>query len=428
MFYLLSRQFSAAIAPYCTACLAFMVYHISLSQDGRAYAMVMFLAMATLYCFLKFLETRKKAYMLGVPAGYALLFYTSYSSFPFIIFSQLFWFYRPQGRTTEFPWASFLTVHGIFFSLTAPWLLFLVGHYRGQPLMDPQHVEGVGSLSNLFSSVFNDWAPHIPLTILSATLLAAMPFFMRDRKNAVLLQSLFFLPLVTIWAVGKVFGLNHFLSSRYCVAFLPLFLISLFLSLEAIVSRFRGIRRFARLTSLLAILFVGVNMVMLPFYFNAQKQDLRGLVTYLKGNLRLRDKIFDADRIYTPGILHYFGVYPSGRHYVVHFKKEEGRIVEYWTSFRYKNLEFSIHHSTTCCQQYVEDGGRLWLVAGKSQAEVLRENPDFVFKGYFDGSFLNWNRFPTDASIYLFLYDPKSSPQQGIDRAIEPREERASNR
>jgi hypothetical protein len=419
MLYLLSRQLSAAIAPYCTACLTFMVYHISLSQDGRAYAMVMFLAMATLYSFLKFLETRKKAYMLGVPVGYALLFYTSYSSFPFIVFSQLLWFYRPQGRGKEFPWVSFLTVHGIFFSLIAPWVSFLVGHYRGQPLMDPQHVEGVGSLWNLFSSVLNDWAPHPPLMLISAILLILMPFFMKERRNVVLLESLFTLPLLSIWILGKAFSLNHFLSSRYFVAFLPLFLISVYLSLEAMVLRFPGIRRLARPMIILTLLFVGVNIVMLPLYFSAEKQDLRGLVAYLKGSLRPKDQIFDADRIYTPGILHYFGVYPSGRHYVVNFKKKEGRIVEYWTSFRYKNLEFPIHHSRTCCQQYIDEGGRLWLVAGKSHAEVLRENPDFVFKGYFDGSFLNWNRFPTDASIYLFLYDPKSSHQPGIDMAIE---------
>jgi len=40
-------------------------------------------------------------------------------------------------------------------------------------------------------------------------------------------------------------------------------------------------------------------------------------------------------------------------------------------------------------------------------------------KGYFDGSFLNLNRFPTDASMYLFLWDPKSPEERGIELPIE---------
>jgi hypothetical protein len=49
----------------------------------------------------------------------------------------------------------------------------------------------------------------------------------------------------------------------------------------------------------------------------------------------------------------------------------------------------------------------------------LKENSPSVLKGYFDGSFLNFNKFPTDASIYLFLWDPKSPEEKGIDMPIE---------
>jgi hypothetical protein len=40
-------------------------------------------------------------------------------------------------------------------------------------------------------------------------------------------------------------------------------------------------------------------------------------------------------------------------------------------------------------------------------------------KGYFDGSFSHFRRFPSDASMYLFLWDPKSSGEKGIDIRIE---------
>jgi hypothetical protein len=48
----------------------------------------------------------------------------------------------------------------------------------------------------------------------------------------------------------------------------------------------------------------------------------------------------------------------------------------------------------------------------------MRESPA-VLKGFFDGSFANFDRFPRDASIYLFLWDPKSPKEKGIDMPIE---------
>jgi hypothetical protein len=42
-----------------------------------------------------------------------------------------------------------------------------------------------------------------------------------------------------------------------------------------------------------------------------------------------------------------------------------------------------------------------------------------VLKGYFDGSFLNHDRFPADGSLYLFLWDPRSPNEKGIDLPIE---------
>jgi hypothetical protein len=45
--------------------------------------------------------------------------------------------------------------------------------------------------------------------------------------------------------------------------------------------------------------------------------------------------------------------------------------------------------------------------------KFMVEKSPFVFKGYFDGSFLNFNKFPTDGSIYLLLYDPRSPERKG---------------
>jgi hypothetical protein len=54
----------------------------------------------------------------------------------------------------------------------------------------------------------------------------------------------------------------------------------------------------------------------------------------------------------------------------------------------------------------------LWIVADEKNARLIKERLPCVFKGFFDGSFFNLKRFPTDASIYLFLYDPQTQGEQ----------------
>src|SRR4030043_197321 len=94
MMYFLARSFSPPIALPCTLSLTFMAYHISLSQDGRAYSLTMFLGILSLYFFMKYLKTSKKRYLVLTPFSFATLFYTSYSAIPFIALSQMLWFYR----------------------------------------------------------------------------------------------------------------------------------------------------------------------------------------------------------------------------------------------------------------------------------------------------------------------------------------------
>ena len=174
-----------------------------------------------------------------------------------------------------------------------------------------------------------------------------------------------------------------------------------------------------RLRLLFVILFIVSNLVILRFYYFAEKEDFRGLVSYLKGQLREGDKLFDSDMAYTPGILHYFGVYPDGRHHLIPYYKVSENEIEFRKSFIFQNRSYTIYCSRTCCIRYIADGSRLWIIAGDRMAKKLKGNSPAVLKGYFDGSFLNFNKFPTDASMYLFLWDPKSPGEKGIDMPIE---------
>jgi len=314
--------------------------------------------------------------------------------------------------------SSFLILNSLILLLCIPWILFLALNYNGQPLMDPHHTEDPGSLWSIMYWILNDWVPYAPLVVVSLILLILFPFFSKFRKNALVLLGVFILPAGGLYLFCKLLNITHFFTSRYFINFLPLFFISIYLSLNAIEVRFEGLKRFMRLRLLFIILFVASNSVILPLYYRCQKQDLKGLSIYLKAHLRQGDKIFDGDRIYTPGILHYFGVYPGGRHYTATFSKDTEKGIEYRKTFSYRNETYTIYHSNTCCTQYIEDGSRLWIVVGKQSLKKVKDSL-FVPKGYFDGSFLNLSKFPTDASIYLFLLDPLSPAEKGIDMPIE---------
>ncbi len=102
MIYLLSRLFSGKIALPCMFTVTLMAYHISISQEGRSYSMLMFLGMVGVYFFLKHLQTSKKQYLFPGAILYATMFYISYSSIPFIVFSQILWFYQIHEDNKKF--------------------------------------------------------------------------------------------------------------------------------------------------------------------------------------------------------------------------------------------------------------------------------------------------------------------------------------
>ena len=419
MIYFLSRLFCPGIALPCTLSLTFMTYHISLSQDGRSYALILFLGMAALYFLMKHLSTSRRTYLLPVATTYTLLFYTSYASIPFIFLSQVFMFYGVHSQGQKPRSSSFLILNGLTLLLCIPWILLIMLNYKGQPLMPSFHVEGTGSFLTILYLIIHDWAPHAPLMISSIMLLVLFPFFSQNKKNASILLALFILPVSGVYLFCKILNITHFVSSRYFSNFLPPFIITLYLSLHSIEAKFDKVRKLIRLKVLFVILFIASNLSILPFYYRAEKQDFRGLVNYLKVNLRERDKIFDGQMGYMPGILHYFGAYPKTRHQIISIQRGTDNEVHVELPFTYKNKTYTLNWSNICCDQYVADGGRLWLVVGVNTAKKFMEVNSFVFKGYFDGSFVNFNKFPSDASIYLFLYDPRSPNEKGIDFSIE---------
>jgi len=421
MIYFLSRLFSPDIALPCTLSLTFMTYQISLSQEGRSYTLILFLGMAGLYFFVKHLQTLKKMYLPFAAFFFGILFYISYSSISFIVLTQILWLYRARGNDRKPRLSSFFVLNGLIFLICLPWILFVVFHYKSQSWMTPFQGKVALSYWSILYWVFHDWTLHLPLMIFSIILLILLPVFSTEKRNALLLLILILLPVTGTYLFCELTGINHFFSSRYFINFLPLFFISLYLSLRTIEVKFERLRRYIRPSLLFLIFFIASNLILLPLYYKSEKLNLRGLVNYLKGELKEGDKIFDTEPAMgnLPGILHYFGTYPKGRNYFFFFKKESENNIDYAKPFTYEDKQFTIYHSKSCCDEYIKDGGRLWILAGKFVAPKLKNNPSFVLKGFFDASFLNYDRFPFDASIYLFLLDPKSPGEKGIDMPIE---------
>ena len=420
MIYLLARSFSQTIALPCALSLTFMAYHISLSQDGRSYTLLMFLGMAGLYFFIKHLKTSKRRYLFLVAFFFSTLFYTSYSSIPFIVLSQVLWLYRPSEEIKKPSFSSFLILNGLTLLFCLPWAVFIALNYKGQPMLDPLGSQNIGSFWNIMCGIFNDWVPHTPLTVIAIIFLVVFPIISKNRRNALILLTVFFFPIGGIYLFCKIFNFRHFFNSRYFINLLPLFLVSIYLSIGDIEVKIEKLKRFFRLRLLFVILFIASNVIIFPAYYRSEKQDFRGLVNYLNSQLRDGDKIYVKSIAYIPGILHYFGVKPKSRHYTVpFFWNSPAKAAEVRISLISHNRVFTIYHADNCCAQYISEGSRLWILVGKPAPKDLKENCPCVLKGYFDGSVSNFRRFPSDASMYLFLWDPSSPEEKGIDMPIE---------
>jgi len=174
---------------------------------------------------------------------------------------------------------------------------------------------------------------------------------------------------------------------------------------------------------LFVLLFIVSNLFLLIPYYFSEKQDLRGLVTYLKSNIQDGDKILVGTDLYIPGMLHYFGIYPEGKLYLIPTRKISEKEFESQISLTLQGKIFTIHYSHSWTQ-YFNEGRRLWMVVNKTAAEKIKrdssaENMDVKYIKTFDGRFLNFNRFPTDASMYLFLWDPSSRKEKGTNLPLE---------
>jgi len=147
----------------------------------------------------------------------------------------------------------------------------------GGVLTGTHFTQEIGSLGSIFYGMLGDWVSNAPLVIGSILLLIVLPILSRSKKNALLLLFVFVLPPAGLYAFCKLLKIGHFFGSKYFINFLPLFFISLFLSLKAIEARLERLPGGNRLTVLFLIFLIASNLIILPLYYRSEKQDFRGL-------------------------------------------------------------------------------------------------------------------------------------------------------
>jgi hypothetical protein len=420
MFYFLARSFSSNIGLPCVLSLTFMMYHIYFSQEGRCYSFLMFLGMAAIYFFILHLKTARREYLVLVALFFALLFYTSYASLLFVFLSQILWFFRVDGKNTNSYLFSFLTLIGLTLLFCLPWVLFLVLNYKGQSMMAEVSIPAHSSFWSVLYDLIHDWVSNLPLVIPAVMVLILFPIYSPYRKNAFILLSFLIFPVGLLYLFAKIFNIYHHFSSKYFIYLLPFLFISIYLSLAAIEAKFEGFKKNIPFTLPFLIFLIISNVIMFPFYYRSEKQDFRGLVSYLTSHIRDGDKVVVlGSGAHLIGTLHYFGVYPEGRRYLFPYRRVSEKETECRIFLENKNRKFMISNSKIYWIKYISEQNRVWIVVGKNGAKQFQKDFPLIFKGYFDGSFVNYAKFPTDASMYLFLWDPKHRDEKGIDIPIE---------
>ena len=99
-------------------------------------------------------------------------------------------------------------------------------------MIDPYELKVLLSFWGILSGILNDWAPYATSHDCFVILLICLFFFSKFRRNALILLGIFILPIGGLYLYCRLFNIFHFITSRYFINFLPLFFITLFLSLE----------------------------------------------------------------------------------------------------------------------------------------------------------------------------------------------------
>jgi mannosyltransferase len=108
--------------------LALSAFHISYAQEARAYTLMTMLALISMYCFMRLLDSKKWVFLIGYLVSSILLMYTHFYGL-FIVLAQGIYFLSlpllSKGRL-KLTFKQWLALQGLLIILYLPWLKILI--------------------------------------------------------------------------------------------------------------------------------------------------------------------------------------------------------------------------------------------------------------------------------------------------------------
>lgn len=115
----------------CAFLIVFSTFHISYSQEARAYMLTLFLSLLSIYFFIRLLENNNIKILTGFIISNALLIYSHLSGTPIIlaqniyIFTQYFF-----NKNLKFNIKTWLISQGLILILFLPWIIITMTYYK----------------------------------------------------------------------------------------------------------------------------------------------------------------------------------------------------------------------------------------------------------------------------------------------------------
>lgn len=330
--------------------LSISIFHIYYSQEARAYTLLAFLSLLSLFFFYKSITENRKASWLGFTLSTLLTLYTHYFGV-FVIFVEVIFFFlvlvrnklspKKMRRRTKFMMVRrtllmFSMSVIIIFALYFPFLYSKFG--VPSPLTEPQPLDSLSpplQLSFLFK-LFGEFSIGSPFGYNGTVLYVFIFFFLcgsiltikeHKEKLALLLLWIAVSIILLFWAstiLPVILNLSRvWPEPRYLIFVLPAYLLLISMGITSIAktivskgvssmrARARRRRKEALYLSSIAVLLIVtvlgvISITPLLEYYRGEKQDWRAVAQYLEIETQADDVIVIEPNYFAGDFSYYF--------------------------------------------------------------------------------------------------------------------------
>lgn len=189
----------------CAFLIGLSTFHISYSQEARAYMLTLFLSLLSIYFFIRLLENNNIKILTGFIISNALLIYSHLSGTPIIlaqniyIFTQYFF-----NKNLKFNIKTWLISQGLILILFLPWIIITMTYYKEKSASlffwaPPFSLDGVIKTFISFSG-----SEHLLLIFVILFFLNIKTLILK-KDNYYLLFLWLLMPFINLLAISEIF-------------------------------------------------------------------------------------------------------------------------------------------------------------------------------------------------------------------------------